>query len=86
MLRDTRYDAVIHLVTVANGAEEFYTSENNVARYETVEMAVAVDHNLQRSWTGHPHHSVIGNGPGGFAEKLEKVFASVDKATGSVEN
>jgi len=46
MLRDIRYDAVIHLVTAANGAPEFYTSENNVARYETVEMAVDVDNNL----------------------------------------
>jgi len=46
MLRDTRYDAVIHLVTVANGAESFYTSYNNVARYETVEMAIAVDYKL----------------------------------------
>src|SRR3989344_4034263 len=33
-LRD-RYNAVIHLVTAANGAEEFYTLENNAARYET---------------------------------------------------
>jgi len=61
MLRDVRYDAIIHLVTAANGASDFYTSENNVARYETVEMAVDVDNNLQRSWTGHPHHIVIAN-------------------------
>ena len=33
-LRDKRYDAVIHLVTAADGAEEFYTLENNQARYE----------------------------------------------------
>ena len=34
-LRD-QYDAVFHLVTAAKGAEEFYTLENNAARYETV--------------------------------------------------
>lgn len=28
-LRDKRYEAVIHLVTAANGAEKFYTGENN---------------------------------------------------------
>jgi len=33
MLRDFRYDAVIHLVTAAHGAEEFYGYDNK-ARYE----------------------------------------------------
>ena len=31
-LRDARYDAVIHMVTAAQGAEEFYTLENNASR------------------------------------------------------
>ena len=30
------YDAVFHLVTAANGAEKFYSSANNAARYESV--------------------------------------------------
>jgi len=30
-----RYDAVFHLVTAADGAEEFYTLANNAARTET---------------------------------------------------
>lgn len=34
-LRDNRYDAVIHLVTAANGAEEHY-SLDNTARYEVL--------------------------------------------------
>jgi hypothetical protein len=34
-LRDNRYDAVIHLVTAANGAGEYY-SLDNVARYEVI--------------------------------------------------
>ena len=29
MLRDQRYDAVLHLVTAADGAQEFYTLANN---------------------------------------------------------
>ena len=32
-LRDNRYDAVLHLVTAADGAEAFYGTDN-VARYE----------------------------------------------------
>ena len=32
-LRDS-YDAVFHLITAAKGAEEYYTLENNSARYE----------------------------------------------------
>jgi hypothetical protein len=35
-LRDHRYDAVLHLVTAADGAERFYDSATNEARYETI--------------------------------------------------
>ena len=34
-LRDRRYEAVVHMVTAADGAAEFYTDVNNEARYET---------------------------------------------------
>jgi hypothetical protein len=34
-LRDKRYDAVIHMVTAADGAEEFY-NKTNEARYESI--------------------------------------------------
>jgi hypothetical protein len=30
-LREKRYDAVIHMVTAANGAEQYYTTVNNEA-------------------------------------------------------
>ena len=46
MLRDIRYNGIIHLVTTAIGAEKYYTSENNAARYETLDMAKEVDYNL----------------------------------------
>ena len=39
------------MVTAADGAEKFYSGDNNVARYETVEEA----------WVGHPHFSIIEN-------------------------
>lgn len=54
-LRDDRYDAVIHLITAADGAEEYYNL-NNQARYEnSIEIAKKVDKNLQMAWLGHPY-------------------------------
>ena len=35
-LKDKRYDAVVHLVSAADGAEEFYTLGNNEARYDDI--------------------------------------------------
>jgi len=49
-LRDKRYDAVIHLVTAADGAEKYYTLANNQARYEDVPTAISVDRQLQGAW------------------------------------
>ncbi len=39
-LREGRYDAVFHLVTAAQGAERFYTLENNEARSETPQQVI----------------------------------------------
>ena len=36
-LRENRYNAVLHLVTAADGAEEFYSKANNAARFENAE-------------------------------------------------
>jgi len=51
-LRDNRYDAIIHLVTAADGASEFYDLENP-ARYENVEEAVIRDKALRTAYVGH---------------------------------
>ena len=59
-LRD-EYDAVFHLVTAAKGAEEFYTLENNAARYETIEEARELDNRFIEAWTGHPYLRVVDN-------------------------
>jgi predicted ATPase len=60
-LRDRRYEGVVHMETAANGAEKFYTGENNVARYESVEEARVLDRKLIDAWTGHPHFFLIDN-------------------------
>ena len=56
---------VLHLVTAAHGAEEFYTTTNNEARTETVEEAQALDDKVVECWARHPDHHVIANGAGG---------------------
>lgn len=42
-LRDSRYSQVIHMVTAAKGAEEFYTTEEHSVRDEGPELARILD-------------------------------------------
>ena len=42
-MRDNRYDAVLHLVTAADGAAESYGSQNNEARHEGAQEAIERD-------------------------------------------
>lgn len=60
-LRDNRYDAVLHMVTAADGADKYYDSETNVARYETVEDAVAKDKALREAYMGHSEFHLVDN-------------------------
>ena len=61
-LRERRYEAVVHLVSAADGAEKFYSSATNEARYETLKDAVDLDRRLIHAWVGHPHFHIIPNG------------------------
>ena len=74
-LRDCRYDAVVHLVTAAQGAEEHFSDASNVSRYEDVEAAREIDRKLQRAWTGHPRMCIIDNERvKSFDDKINKVI------------
>ena len=76
-LRDSRYDAVIHMVTAANGAPEHY-GFGNIARYESVKQAIDTDNALIRAWTGHQHLSIINNTDvPDFEQKVQKCLAQV---------
>jgi len=78
-LSDYRYHGVVHLVSTADGAEKFYTCENNQARYEsTPELGKEVDINLRNAWIGH-HSLVMIDNPveGGFTRKLENTYNAV---------
>ena len=76
-----RYDAVIHLVTAAIGAEEFFSHATNEHRLEGVDEAVRVDEALVRGWSGHPNLQIIDN-QGTFEDKLERAVAAVLTAAG----
>jgi len=81
-LRDRRYEAVIHLVTAADGAEEFYNIEGNKARFEGPEQAREVDRKLIEAWVGHPHFSVVDNAVPGFDEKMKRCLDNILKIIG----
>jgi len=82
-IRDN-YDGVFHLVTAAIGAEEFYSSENNKARYETATEAAAVDRRTLNAWTGHPHLRVIDNNTD-FNSKMKNLLSEISALLGEPE-
>ncbi len=75
VLRD-RYTGIIHLVTAADGAIEFYTGENNPARIETPEEAVKIDMKIRECWLGHPHLKIIDNTTD-FENKIARAFYAI---------
>lgn len=80
-LRDARYDLVVHLVTAADGAREFYSLENNKTRTETPEEACQLDRRTQKAWVGHPHLRIVDNRTG-FREKINRVDARIAELAG----
>ncbi|KAF4529299.1 hypothetical protein B566_EDAN011393 [Ephemera danica] len=60
-LRDNRYNQIIHMVSAAKGAEDFYTIEDHACRSEGVELARELDDNAAAAWIGHPYFDVIDN-------------------------
>mmetsp|Transcript_10971 Transcript_10971/g.12584 ORF Transcript_10971/g.12584 Transcript_10971/m.12584 type:complete len:438 (-) Transcript_10971:66-1379(-) len=79
-LRDERYDAVVHMVTAAIGAEGFYNFDNP-ARYENVEEAVEADEKLRQMYVGHPLLRVFDNSTT-FDGKLERVMQFIGHVIG----
>ncbi|MCI9177211.1 MAG: AAA family ATPase [Clostridia bacterium] len=75
------YEAVFHLVTAADGAEEAYTLANNKARTETLEQARALDGATRNAWIGHQHLRVIDNTTD-FQDKIDKLLKEVYAAMG----
>ena len=79
-----RYDAVFHMVTAADGAEEFYTLANNQARSEGIKEAIELDRKTQNAWVGHPHLRIIKN-QGTFEDKLKHLMSEISNFLGEPE-
>lgn len=79
-----RYDAIIHLVSSADGAEQFYKSGNvtddegrAVFRRETLEEARALDCKMRECWAAHPEQHIIDNRHENFHAKMQAATAAV---------
>ncbi len=78
---DKRYDAVVHMITAADGAEKFYDFSNE-ARYENIEEARARDLRLREAYLGHHRYFVIGNQGNHFGEKIDKTIGIIKSVLG----
>lgn len=78
-----RYDAVIHMVTAADGAKEAYIANkaSNKARYEDVDEAIAADKALITVWTGHPHLRIVDNSTD-FDTKITRMMNEIYSVLG----
>lgn len=79
----SRYDAVLHLVTAADGAEAFYTTANNAQRYEQaneegLRIARMLDRKVFDAWSNHSHLRVIDN-HSDFDHKINRVLNEVSQ-------
>lgn len=81
-----RYDAVIHLVTAAHGAEEFYKwgetfddLGNRVVRRGNAESARSGDDKFFECWKAHPNVIRVENLDDGFEGKMKRVIDFVIK-------
>lgn len=74
------YDAVLHLVSCAKGAEFAY-DYGNEARYETVEVAREKDDLTLQAWSVHPNLFVIDNSID-FEDKINRALAQIYRIIG----
>lgn len=82
----SRYDAVLHLVSAADGAEQYYTTSNNAQRLEKADeaglkIARELDKKVIKAWSGHPHLRVINNNED-FDRKLNRVLKEISNVLG----
>lgn len=71
-----RYTGVIHLVTAAYGAEEFYIQDE--ARFETADKARELDDSTFNAWLSHQHVQRIDNSTT-FPEKINRALKALKR-------
>ncbi len=75
------YDAVLHLVSAANGAEMYFQTESNANRYEQANeegraLARKLDHMIATAWSKHPHFTTI-HSEELFEDKMRKMLDAI---------
>ncbi|KAL3268601.1 hypothetical protein HHI36_007708 [Cryptolaemus montrouzieri] len=80
-LRDNRYHQIIHMVSAAQGAEEFYSTEDHSCRSEGVELARYLDSKAAAAWIGHPYFDVVDNSTD-FEGKIRRMIGAVCQKIG----
>lgn len=77
------YDAVLHLVTCAKGAEFAYNFGNE-ARTESLEYARDMDDRTLNAWRNHPKLTVVDNTTD-FEKKINRALAEIYRIVGEPE-
>lgn len=72
----SRYDAVVHLESLASADPSKYGKANNEARFEPLERAQELEHATRAAWEHHPHRPLI-EGRRGIEGKVSEVIGIV---------
>ena len=78
-----KYDAVIHLVTCAKGAEFAYNL-GNAARTESLDHAVEMDDRTLLAWSAHPNLKIVNNELN-FDRKMDRALREIFRIVGRPE-
>jgi len=84
---ENRYDQVVHMVSAADGAEDFYSCEDHSARFEGLDLARERDRRAMEAWREHPYVNIIDNrgakqSKSSFDDKLKHLVDVVVKRMG----
>lgn len=75
-LNHHRYDKIIHMVTAAKGARDFYGLDNE-ARHESAREGIDIDRKIQEVWFTNPRYVIIDNSDKSFQCKISRVFSEI---------
>lgn len=75
-----RYDAVIHLESLATGAPELYSRQNNAFRRESLAEAAERELATRAAWADHPRYYMVST-TSTLEEKREVVLSILDHLT-----
>jgi predicted ATPase len=59
-----RYEAVVHLESLATADPQRYGTSGNAIRFEPLEVAVRLEMATRAAWAGHPRHFFLDGGRG----------------------